>query len=200
MGKVKICPGCGQHNPPNLLECPNCEEDMTAVPITDEEEGSVAKSVEDNNCALSIDAPMVKICDACGSENPVQARRCVSCGEDLTMIAAVPKAAGAPTLTSLDGAYFYVMDAQSAVIGRAHSMGDYLSSKPYVSRKHAILTVEGGAFRIQDCGGTNGTFVNNRRLNRGETAELRDGDEIGLGGNKGAGGRQSGAAYFRVCT
>ena len=178
---------------------------MTAVPITDEMEIPVAQTVADGatatnrNRALSVDASMVKICDACGTENPVQARRCVSCGEDLTMIAAVPKAAETLTLTSLDGAYSYVMDGQSAVIGRAHSMGEYLSRKPYVSRKHAILTAEGGAFRIQDCGGTNGTFVNNRRLDNGETAELRNGDEIGLGGNEGVTGRQSGAAYFRVC-
>ena len=70
-------------------------------------------------------------------------------------------------------------------------MGDYLSGKPYVSRKHAILTVEGGVFQIQDCGGTNGTFINNHRLSKGEQAHLRTGDEIGLGGDEGPRGRQS---------
>ena len=199
MGKVKICPGCGRHNPPGLLECPDCEEDMTAVPITDE--GETDKTGGDGqNLSAPERSVMVRICDACGEKNPAQARRCASCGEDLTMIAPVPETAGDWKLVSLDNQYTYCVKCGTTVIGRTHEMGDYLSGRPYVSRKHAVLTAEGGVFQIQDCGGTNGTFINNRRLSKGEQAQLRTGDEIGLGGNEGPGGRQSNAAYFRVCT
>ena len=37
MEKYKICPACGAHNPPSLLECLQCEADLTGVKITDED-------------------------------------------------------------------------------------------------------------------------------------------------------------------
>ena len=35
--KYKICPECGKHNPPNLLECRYCESDLTGVKVVDSE-------------------------------------------------------------------------------------------------------------------------------------------------------------------
>ena len=33
--KYKICPVCGEHNSPSLLECRKCKADLTGVKVTD---------------------------------------------------------------------------------------------------------------------------------------------------------------------
>ena len=47
-----------------------------------------------------------------------------------------------------------------------------------VSRKHAELRLETGAWTIVDGGSLNGTFVNRKRV---DSAVLEDGDEIQIG-------------------
>jgi pSer/pThr/pTyr-binding forkhead associated (FHA) protein len=49
-----------------------------------------------------------------------------------------------------------------------------------VSRRHACIRVSGSGASIQDLGSKNGTYVRGRKLTG--TADLRDGDEIGIGG------------------
>lgn len=48
-----------------------------------------------------------------------------------------------------------------------------------VSRKHCVILVEEGAASIEDCGSTNGTFVNDQRI--AGRRELKDGDRIRVG-------------------
>ncbi|MCS6874004.1 MAG: FHA domain-containing protein [Pyrinomonadaceae bacterium] len=51
-----------------------------------------------------------------------------------------------------------------------------------VSRKHAKIIYEDGAYFIEDLGSTNGTFVNrSKRLPVGVRQELKNGDEIIVG-------------------
>ena len=104
----------------------------------------------------------------------------------------------APTyvLSSLDGQYAYKVSADETVIGRENSMSDYLSTKSYVSRTHAKLTIEAGAFYIENLSGTNFTYVNNRKIVT--KTQLKNGDELGLGGTNINGKCQSEAAYFLV--
>ena len=79
-------------------------------------------------------------------------------------------------------------------------MREYLSSKPYVSRKHAelILNLSEEKLSIKNCNTTNYTFVNNEMISGDTCIDLKDGDEIGLGGNEQNGSRQEEAAYFIV--
>lgn len=51
----------------------------------------------------------------------------------------------------------------------------------YVSRKHAKITCEDGAWMIHDLGSSNGTFVLNDDFERVEIAALSDGQELALG-------------------
>ena len=103
-------------------------------------------------------------------------------------------------LSSLDGIFAYEVKEGVTIIGRENEMKEYLSSKPYVSRKHAELTLDTAAatLTIKNCNHTNYTFINNNMLSGDMTAELKDGDEIGLGGNEQDGSRQAEAAYFLV--
>jgi pSer/pThr/pTyr-binding forkhead associated (FHA) protein len=51
----------------------------------------------------------------------------------------------------------------------------------YVSRKHAKITYEDGAWKIHDLGSSNGTFVLRDDFERVDESELGDGQEFALG-------------------
>lgn len=196
MSKYKVCPDCGFHNEPFRIECAQCEADITASPIVDEDPEPRAKPAPAKK--------MVRICE-CGAVNPAAARKCSECGEDISdMIPAPePEKSAAPhfTLASVDGAFAYELTQPETTVGREREMSGYLSQKQYVSRTHAKFTAADGRLFIEDCGSVNHTYVNDSRIPEG-LQELHDGDEIGLGGCVSGGSRQEGAAYFtvRICT
>ncbi|ONI84539.1 hypothetical protein ALI22I_28715 [Saccharothrix sp. ALI-22-I] len=66
-------------------------------------------------------------------------------------------------------------------IGRAPECGalaDRVDRYDNVSRRHAVLRREGAELTVRDQDSLNGTFVNDRRLERGEAKRLRDGDVV----------------------
>ncbi len=56
-----------------------------------------------------------------------------------------------------------------------------LANSEIVSRVHANLRVEGDACYLEDVGSSNGTYVNNTPLPKGNRHRLRAGDRISLG-------------------
>lgn len=198
MEKYKICPSCKTKNEPTLLECINCEADLTMVKIIDEE---TEKKLAENAAAQpAAEIKWVRVCE-CGAKNPPNARKCSSCGEDISDITPVSgeveeQNASAYALSSLDGQYAYKMAADEVIIGRENIMGEYLSAKSYVSRAHAKLILEDDGLYIENMSSTNFTYVNNRKIL--EKTKLQDGDEVGLGGTNVNGRRQEQAAYFLV--
>jgi len=62
-------------------------------------------------------------------------------------------------------------------IGRRRGC-DLVLSDPQASRTHARISAQDGAFVLEDLGSTNGTFVNDQRVQR---QVLRPGDEIQIG-------------------
>lgn len=202
MKKYKICPACGTHNNPLFLECSNCETDLQNVPVVDESMERVEEQHSGETNTWNPSVSMVRVCD-CGTKNPVQARRCSACGEDISMIAPTPDSAPVVQrymLSSLDGAFAYEINEGSTIVGRENEMREYLSTKPYVSRKHAELELNttSGILTIKNCNTTNYTFVNNTMISGDTSVKLKDGDEVGLGGNEQNGYRQPEAAYFLV--
>lgn len=63
-------------------------------------------------------------------------------------------------------------------VGRAAENDIKLDSEK-VSRRHALILLEGDTFHIQDLGSANGTFVNGERVY--DRATLQSGDEVKLG-------------------
>lgn len=198
MEKYKLCPSCKTKNEPTLLECMNCEADLTMVKITDEE---TEKMLAENATAQSEAAvKWVRVCE-CGAKNPPNARKCTSCGEDISDITPIQdeaeeQSSSVYVLSSLDGKYAYKMAADEVIIGRENIMGEYLSAKSYVSRAHAKLILAEDGLYIENMSSTNFTYVNNRKIL--EKTKLQDGDEVGLGGTNVNGRRQEQAAYFLV--
>lgn len=64
------------------------------------------------------------------------------------------------------------------VVGRS-SECDLLVLDPEVSRKHARFDAQNGVVYVSDVGSSNGTFLNERRLD--EAIEVRPGDIIDVG-------------------
>jgi hypothetical protein len=51
-----------------------------------------------------------------------------------------------------------------------------------ISRKHALIRIDGGKITIEDIGSLNGTYVNRQpRLSPGSPAEIKSGDEVIIG-------------------
>lgn len=195
MEKFKICPVCGMHNKPNMIECIGCETDLTSVKATDEATEQ-AKITAQENTSENVEEKYVRICD-CGCINSATAKKCVECGEDISDIAPILQSENNTckyVMTSLDGEYAYEIKDGTAILGRENEMKEYLADKTYVSRQHAKITKEDDKVYIENLSNTNFTFVNNQKIT-GKT-ELHINDEIGLGGNETNGSRQSEAAYL----
>ena len=195
MEKFKICPVCGMHNKPNMIECIGCETDLTSVKATDEATEQ-AKITAQENTSENVEEKYVRICD-CGWINSATAKKCTERGEDISDNAPILQSENNTckyVMTSLDGEYAYEIKDGAAILGRENEMKEYLADKAYVSRQHAKITKEDDKVYIENLSNTNFTFVNNQKI--AEKTELHIDDEIGLGGNETNGSRQSEAAYL----
>jgi pSer/pThr/pTyr-binding forkhead associated (FHA) protein len=71
----------------------------------------------------------------------------------------------------------FPIEAGKTVIGRKEDCGLRIPLGE-ISRKHAILMVEGSVLTLRDLGSANGTYVNNKRITE---QELQAGDHIVIG-------------------
>lgn len=194
MNKYKICPSCGTKNPPTVLECITCETDLTAVRAVDES----SEKLQTEPSTDSKSGKIVRICD-CGAKNLPSARKCSQCGEDLSDILPTPDQEETMhyRFVSEDGVYTYEMTENKIIIGRENIMKEYLTSKNYVSRNHAEITISDGKLYVKNLSKANGTYINNIKMDD-DLHELCDGDKLSLGGCEVQGSRQTNAAYFLV--
>ncbi|MFW5697567.1 MAG: FHA domain-containing protein [Fimbriimonadaceae bacterium] len=82
-------------------------------------------------------------------------------------------------LTVLDDAH--PLHLGSYTLGR-RSSNDIAVPDPYVSGQHATIEVEETGIFLTDVGSTNGTLVNDAKLQVGQRTEIGDEDEVKLGG------------------
>ena len=202
LAKYKICPACGEHNPPNLLECRKCETDLTGIKVMGiamEQQEEEAKKAASESPSTDGTPVLVRVCE-CGAHNPPQARKCRECGEDISDIIPTTVMQEEPIfsyqLQAVGDDYKVTIDEQVSIIGREAALKEYLGNKMYVSRQHAKLTIVAGKVLIENLSNTNRTFINNKAVSLTEPTPLADGDEIGLGGMEIGGNRQEQAAYF----
>ena len=65
-------------------------------------------------------------------------------------------------------------------IGRMGSVCEYCIDEPAISRVHAVLEKKGSTVTLTDMDSTNGTYVNDRRIQGTETVELNQGDIVSM--------------------
>ncbi|MCO6010108.1 FHA domain-containing protein [Actinoallomurus purpureus] len=130
-------------------------------------------------------AAFTPFCPHCGADipdigNPV----CVSCLRPLH-----DQAGGGPQqqltlFLQFSSGELQVNPGQELVLGRdpvQSPVAGTFSRFDNVSRRHATLGIDGtGQAWVRDERSTNGTFVNDRRLQPGEQAPIRDGDSVRL--------------------
>lgn len=83
------------------------------------------------------------------------------------------------------GQHWQVFQGQSTVGRKGAAAGlDVEIDHPTTSSRHAVMLASARPARIklEDVGSTNGTFVNDMKLDHGKRYELKDGDLVRFGG------------------
>ncbi|MDQ4029818.1 MAG: zinc-ribbon and FHA domain-containing protein [Actinomycetota bacterium] len=141
-------------------------------------------------------------CPECGFQNPEAANYCARCGArllkedtgdatqafapvepgDESALLAEELGIKGPALVVRSGGgragETFHPQGDRTTIGRSPDCGIFLDDVT-VSRRHAVLVEDEGAFVIEDQESLNGTFVNRRRID--EPTRLDDGDEVQIG-------------------
>jgi len=76
----------------------------------------------------------------------------------------------------------HLCDKERTAIGRA-AVNDIVlpDVEKRISGRHARIDRAGGSYRVVDLGSTNGTFLNDRKLEPQNAVEIKDGDRISIG-------------------
>lgn len=150
-----------------------------------------------------------RICTVCQQENPANSARCLNCGSPLDgketarvarqWMDEVLSRISAQALTPPPGTFALqiVGRAEPILIEAKHRMvlgrfspgapppdinlNVFQASLQGVSRQHAAIVAHGRCYFIEDLGSTNGTWINENRLNPHEPHQLASGDLIRLG-------------------
>jgi len=121
-------------------------------------------------------------CPVCNTENAPGEKYCGECGFLLASTPGEPSDIETPERARLVDAAgnkeFFLIQGEN-VIGR--EAADVLLADPTVSRRHAVIVVDGSSYKIEDFGSTNGTYVAGKQLQPGDKVDLTDGVEIKIG-------------------
>jgi hypothetical protein len=148
---------------------------------------------------------LIKLCPACGEQNPVSEIICRVCMTNLSSVSPAPSgekekpanepapsaesAAGQSDLTIVapsekitfrfaDGSAVSV--TSGCVLGRSGEAASAFDSFRTVSRRHARVELRGGVWYAEDLSSTNGTWINGRRAEAGQPCPIKPGDTVAL--------------------
>jgi hypothetical protein len=170
----------------------------------------IVKPINQTGNGQSSQQPLFKFC-SCGETNSPDRSLCSKCGASLNAVAAMtaekhrelvnslnqnrknpapqPAAQAAVSgkhLMSLDGmcAVQPAPSGQKSILGRSSSdknVREYLESRKGVSRNHANIWHDGKNLFIEDLGSTNGTYIDNTRIEPKRAYVLKSGCQVTLG-------------------
>ena len=161
---------------------------------------------------------LFKFCK-CGEVNSPDRQICSRCANSLEEVAAMTRQAHEKMLEDLKkvqpvapanvhGKYLRSIDNECVIqpkttgekllIGRNaadKNVRDFLESRMGVSRNHANVWYDENNLFIEDMGSTNGTFINNCRIENNKSYVLKPGDQVSLGNPN---GKAKNIVIFRV--
>jgi len=79
------------------------------------------------------------------------------------------------------GRFFVIYDGERLTIGRDPEVSDVTLMDPAASRRHCTVSKEGGVVRFDDLGSSNGTYLNDERV---EGGEMTVGDCLRIGATR----------------
>ena len=206
------CGECGYENMDGLDYCDGCGAKLaaaagssasaapTAAPATETPPAPTAESIDAKATpALAADAkpdgitPTSEVDEVPKSEAPTGEIKPEAAPESAP---AATVAAGAPFKAKLSvvrggrkGQEFPLEDGNNLVGRWDPETGSFPEvdldaddPEAKISRKHALIRIDGGKITIEDIGSLNGTYVNRQpRLSPGSPAEIKSGDEVIIG-------------------
>jgi signal transduction histidine kinase len=110
------------------------------------------------------------LCPKCAAENPLDATRCASCGDSLSVAVLEVIRGDLPEKIRF-------LRPRTYSLGRARH-NDIALNEPSISKLHARLDFQDGRFFVEDAGSLHGVYVNATKVRR---AELAPGAQIQLG-------------------
>ena len=110
------------------------------------------------------------LCPKCAAENPLDATRCASCSDSLS-VAMLEVIRGEVTEK------IRFLKPRPYEVGRARH-NDIALNEPSISKLHARIDYQGGRFFIEDAGSMHGVYVNATKIRR---VELTPGAQVQLG-------------------
>jgi len=197
------CSECGYENMDGLDYCDGCGAKLS--PAASEGTGTVPAASEPSAGSQAEAAPVAPAAEAKPAEEaaaPAMEKPSEAPTGEIKAPAAAAPAAEAATvapapfkakLSVIRGGrkgQEFPLEAGNNLVGRwdpetgAFPEVDLDADDPEakISRKHALIRIDGGKVTIEDIGSLNGTFVNRQpRLAPGAPAELKSGDEIIIG-------------------
>lgn len=121
-----------------------------------------------------------KICPVCDTKHNVDEMICKSC---LTPIESIEEI----DCSKVDKNHITLIYENSNIeikdgdrVGREAKASDILNNFPTVSRQHAKFESENGKWFIVDLETTNGTYVNDVKIEHNKKVEIKNGTRIGL--------------------
>ena len=159
MSEEVVCRACGSTNPVRAIYCRNCNTNLRD--LAGPQDQTLHVSVKDESRV-----PSMQTRQAYFGRNAQLYVRVVDA--DAQILCDVR-----PTVT---------LGRNSQEEGAPHlDLSEYGAAEEGVSRKHARITRLNATVMIEDLGATNGTFVNDERLQHMKPYVLCDGDAIRLG-------------------
>lgn len=199
------CDVCGSDNLEGAAYCEDCGAKLvvTAVPPVSAPPVQAPPAVVAPPVAVSAPSGATVQCPSCGAENPAGEAYCVDCGANLSggaapsapppVVSAPPPvsapAAACARLELASGGKRFDLDKEITTMGRKSPVEqiepdiDLTDDDPesYVSRRHAQIRRDESTYLFEDVGSSNGSFINNTKVNAGVEHPLKSGDRVRLG-------------------
>ena len=152
--KIKICNTCKTENSPTDIECSECMADISRIRPIEKTENFEEPEPDTTDNPSGATVREVK-------KTPVRDR----------LVLEVKSASHNGEILSVNN---------GDIIGREHVGKDLLAAYNTVGRRHAKIIASGGEWVIEDLDSMNGTYVNGRKLEAGQTYPLKTKDIAAL--------------------